>query len=656
MANKRKKQRSTVRTSPKVQRLEFSPEPWHLRVVVGLCAVGFLIYANTFTGTFHFDDLAVIVNNPAIRDLWDVGAIFSAFNTRVVGGWTFAVNYALGQLNVTGYHFFNIWLHVCNAVLVYTLAHQLLGFEKDKRSPFHQMWIAVAAALVFLVHPIGSQAVNYIWQRVTLLAVFFYLSTVVLYIHARVHRAPGYYRAALLGCLLAMFSKEIACTLPFMILLIEGMFLRRVCADRRSWLWTFPFLLMLVIIPLMLQRSDGLSLKIMRPHAITAGVSEDVISRKDYVLTQVNVIRTYLRLFVYPVRQSIDHDYPLASQTGWGVWWASLVLLFAILAAGVFVLRSNPMVSFGIFWFFITIMVESLVTSADVLVEHRLYLPMIGSSLVFALLMHQWVCLRNVRMATVVVLCIVVALGMMTVMRNTVWQNDLKLWDDAIQKFPNKARSYNNRGVIFKGINSLDLALRDLNRAIEIEPNYPEALYNRGGIYRMTGDHDRAVADYARVVELEPENPRAYDALGSIYRRKNMLDEALVYFTTSITLNPKNPEVFSSRAYIYQKQGRDDLALADYTRAIDADPGFVYAYNNRGNLYLKKGDAKAAMEDYDRALRIQPQFAEAYLNRAVAKFQLGLLNEAQKDMKEAQALGVVPKPGFVRQLNEALEN
>ncbi len=632
-----------------VPAVQLPQESRHLWIVCGLCATGFLIYANTFASSFHLDDRLVIVNNPAIRNPWDLSALFNAFNTRLVPGWTFAVNHALGGLDVFGYHFFNIWLHVCNAALIYALAHQVCGLLKREKDA---VWIALAASVIFLVHPIQTQAVNYIWQRTTLLAVFFYLLTVVLYFQARLTRARPYYWGAIATCLAAMLSKEISFTLPLMILIVEMILIRPGVSDKRSVFWSLPFLLMLTVIPVLLQRTGGLTLAIMRPFDMMSGVSAEVISRGEYWMTQVNAIATYVRLFIWPVGLNIDHDYPKFSQSGWGIWVASLTLVFCMIMAAAFAVRRNLLVTLGIVWFFVTLSIESIVISADILVEHRLYLPSIGLCFVLA---AAWNALRqrNHRLGLAVLIFFTVTFGFMSVSRNSVWRNDITLWGDVIRKSPNKARGYNNRGIVYKKLNMPQLALDDFNRAIMINPRYPEAYYNRGGVHKMTGNLESALNDYAKTIELEPDNFQGFDARGYIHRRQGKLTEALEDFKTSIRLNPRNPEVYNNRAYIYQKQGRKDLALADYTQAISADPGYVYAYNNRGNLYLEEGEYTPAIADYSRALDLQPAFGEPYVNRAVANFRLKRYTESWEDVRRARQLGMRINGEFLEQLRSA---
>lgn len=657
MKRKHNMANSVEKKTEPVKKRRLSPDQWHMWIVYGLCLVGFLIYANTFAASFHFDDLAVIVNNPAIHNPWDFARLFDAFNTRLIPGWTFAINFSLGQLKVAGYHFFNIWLHVCNAVLVYALVHQLIVLDKRTASQNAFVKIATAggAAAIFLVHPLATQAVDYIWQRSTLLAAFFYLGTIVLYLQARSGGGFVYCAAAWIACLCAMLSKEIAFTLPAMIILMEVLFLRDNKPQPKMFTWLLPFVLMMGLIPFLLGREGTGRIEMMRPYSLTQGVGEDVVSRADYLLTQVNALRTYVRFFILPVGQNVDHDYPSASSAGWLVWSASFALLAGFLATGFYFLKRCRLISLAVFWFFITHAVESSVTSADFFVEHRMYLPMIGLCVGFAVVLVEYIFKKNIQSAMIVFVLIAIIFSVMTIRRNFVWRDDITLWSDACEKSPQKSRPVNNRGLVFMRLGFLDLALNDFNRAIALNSKYADAYQNRGHLYKMTKDDAAALSDYTTVLSLEPRNADIYAARGGIYKRRGDVEAALKDFNEAIRLKQDDAEFFNNRAYLHQIKNDFDLALADYSTAIKIQPDYVYAYNNRGNMYIKRNDANAAVEDYTRALTFNPAFAEAYLNRAVAYFDLGMFKESKADLDRARAGGLMPNAEFVRRLKNAFK-
>ena len=156
-----------------------------LAVVVLL---GIIIYSNSFNCSFHFDDAQSIVNNKDIQNLHDVKAIMNAVGTRFVSYYTFAINYHFGKLNVWGYHFVNVLIHLINACLVWWFAFILFATPGLKNSPLlkYRRSLAFITALLFVSHPLATQSVTYIVQRMTSLAALFYLLSIILYIKARI--------------------------------------------------------------------------------------------------------------------------------------------------------------------------------------------------------------------------------------------------------------------------------------------------------------------------------------------------------------------------------------------------------------------------------------------------------------------------------------
>ncbi len=228
-----------------------------LAVLLLLTLLSALIYSNTFSVPFQFDDADNIVQNPRIKDLTN---FFNLSGSRYVGFLSFALNYYVGGLQVFGYHLVNLIIHIVNGFLVYCLVLLLFRAESqdsplatDNSHLTTASWIAIATALLFVAHPVQTQAVTYIVQRFASLVTLFYLFTVVCYLKWRLASSESrsrflWYGGAVLSTVLAMKTKENSFTLPFMILLVEAVFFRSF--TRRRWVALIPFLLTLPIIPL----------------------------------------------------------------------------------------------------------------------------------------------------------------------------------------------------------------------------------------------------------------------------------------------------------------------------------------------------------------------------------------------------------------------
>ncbi|MBL8012376.1 MAG: tetratricopeptide repeat protein [Candidatus Omnitrophica bacterium] len=628
---------------------------WHLRIVAVLTCLGFLVYLNAMTASFQWDDFAVIVNNPAIRNVWDFRALFDAFNTRFLVGWTFAANYSFSQLNIVGYHFVNIWFHVCNAVLVYAFGYQIfsrLAQDGDAR-PSNVIQKSFGASLIFLLHPLATQPVNYIWQRSTLMMTFFFLATVVMFLEYRRTSVKGMLGGALVTCFLAMFTKETAFVLPVAIIAVDQLWTQSHSPGRKSrpWILYACFLVTMAVIPLLLTRAEHLSLKTMVPYSATRGVAEDVISRNDYVLTQINVWMTYLRLFVFPVGQNVDHDYPLVAQAGWLSWWAAFIFHAGILGTAFYYSQRYRLLTLAVVWFYLNLSLESFITSPDLCVEHRMYLPMVGLCFFVSHMIVIIFAKRDWRPAAIILGIMAVLLGVATVCRNAIWQDPFSLWNDAVLKSPMKARPLNNRGQILRQVGQSDLALADYNHAIALDTSFAAAYQNRGNLLKLKGDINGALNDYSTVIHLEPDNAQAYASRGNIYKRKKEWDLALNDYTAAAERESSDPEIFANRGYLKAMLKQYDQALADYERALKINPQYVYALNNRGNLNVQLRNYQAALGDYSKAIMVQPDFAEAYANRAVAYFHLDMIGESKADVLRAQQLGQTINSNFIKELN-----
>jgi len=324
----------------------YLPRPLAVLFLLSLLAT--LIYSNTFSSPFHFDDKFNIVENPQIKDLSN----FLGFSgSRAVGFLSFALNYHFNGLNVFWYHLVNLLIHITNGFLVYSLV--LLLFKACASDHGSQQlptlnsqlaaapWVALVTALLFVCHPIQTQAVTYIVQRFASLVALFYLLTLVCYVKWRLASPEArsrylWYAGALLSTVLAMKTKENSFTLPFMILLVEAVFFRP--GTKKQWLLLVPFLLTLLIIPV--SRGDALG--------EAEGFARDAtaISRSDYLFTQFRVIITYLRLLVLPINQNLDYDYPIYHSLFEPTVFLSFLFLSSLFALSLYLLfASRPIPS-----------------------------------------------------------------------------------------------------------------------------------------------------------------------------------------------------------------------------------------------------------------------------------------------------------------------
>ena len=335
------------------------PKFKNLLIVFSLFAVlAGATYSNTLQASFHFDDNHYIRENLAFRNLANFPAIWLWDPPRFLSNLTFALNYHFGGANVLGYHLVNILIHIASSFMAYFFTLVLFQTPRLKSHPLSERSkdVALLAGLLFVSHPIQIQAVTYIVQRQTAFATLFYVTTCFLYIGARLKRNEKLYWIAVLFCIASMLTKQITFTLPIAILVIEFfLFPRdnpRFMKDRMRSL--IPFLVTLTITPI-------LRLLQMRISTQRAGqlVETTSITSLHYLFTQFNVIQEYLRFLFWPSGQSIYHSFPISFTLMEPKTLLSLGLLIALFCTALALRKRQPAIAFGIFWFFLTLTVES---------------------------------------------------------------------------------------------------------------------------------------------------------------------------------------------------------------------------------------------------------------------------------------------------------
>lgn len=574
-----------------------------LAVVIVLMLTGSALYFFSLQAPFfHYDDKVSIAANPAIRTL-NLRELFNTFNTRLLGGLSFALNYQLAGLYPPGYRLFNLLLHIFNAWLVFRLANSLLRLNAFRKSLTEQRIpeASLFAALLFLCHPVQTEPVNFITQRFVLLASTFYLGAVILYLRWRTKHLP-YVLAGSLACsLAAMFSKEFVITLPFTLALTELFFLNYLEDNvLRRTLRLLPFLATALIIPLLLLRTPDNPVPVARIANInivkdgqTSRPRVDIfkalnsIGRKDYFLTELNVVRDYARLMVWPTKQNIDPDFPISTAIDTKTFFSGLFLLGLLLLA-LFLYTGHRIAAYGILWFFAVLSVESsIIPIGHVMAEYRLYLPTAG----FALLIMSLVYLRRVSPLSqrVIAFTLVLGLSTLTLARNYIWADECRLWGDTLEKSPNKPRAYINlAGALInrkKYAEAADIALRGL----QISP-LPELYANLAEARLGEGKYELAIAAAREESRLTPESGMPYRRICVAHAKQNQLDQAFYFCRKAEALNPPNPldKQLLGNILLMQKKFPDGLMAyadalklaPDISNAMEFSKALIFFYKD----------------------------------------------------------------------------
>ncbi|MEW6667847.1 MAG: tetratricopeptide repeat protein [Thermodesulfobacteriota bacterium] len=640
-----------------------------------ILSLGIIGYTSSLDATFHFDDFPSILRNKSIRNLWDWVAIWHGNPTRFVASLTFALNYHFHGLTVFGYHAVNILIHLLSALSIYWLVRLLFATPELKDTPLASQGghVALATSLLFVCHPIETQAVTYIIQRVASLAALFYFLSTALYVRARL--CPDQrnaihvplYCGSIAAALLAMFCKENSITLPFSILVVEGFFFSPTWRKLRARLSYLFFMLMtLPVIPLIWIATRPSMVQHLGP------AETDTISRFDYLLTQINVIPTYLRLLLFPIKQSLDYDFPVAHSFFDPVTLASFLLLVALGATAVLVFRGFRLISFGIVWFFLTLSVESsFIPISDVIFEHRVYLPSFGIFLsvtvtLFYFLHRQRKSLLGFFALTIPLLLI------LTVNRNVTWREQVLIWHDAAKTAPHKFRVLVNRGAGYSFLDKAEYAVRDYERAVALgrddatpylnlglhllasgeysaavsefdralgaEPNSANVYLHRGLTHMAWGKYDLAYEDFRKSTLLDPTNPYYFNALGAACNKLRMYPYARLAFARAIALDDRYAAPYLNRGKTLRSLGNLAGAVRDFCRAAELEPDMPDIYFNWALVHVERAEYREAVEHFSKAIAWNPGYAEAYSNRGMAYHRMALHDRALMDLDRAVEL------------------
>jgi hypothetical protein len=368
----------------------------HLIAVALIVGVALLAYSNTFSVPFNFDDLPNITQNPNVQIRvfsWDLieRLIKNTYkeSIRVFSYFTLALNYYFGGFNVFGYHLVNLLIHIASGIFLYWFL--LLTFNlpslKEKYGPISYR-VALLTGLIFIAHPIQTQSVTYIVQRMASMAGMFYLLSMVLYIKGRLSTGRPrflYFGGAVLTYLLGVFSKENVAILPLFVALYEFYFFQNFDLSPKGRKILFSLVAALLILG-----AFGFILWGQRYINVTIeGYKFRTFTMWERVLTQFRVVLYYLTLLIYPhpSRLNLDYDFPI-SKTIFDppTTLISILIVVGLIGYSIWTAKKRPMLSFCILWYFGNLVIESSIFPLEMVYEHRLYLPAVGPFILFSLL------------------------------------------------------------------------------------------------------------------------------------------------------------------------------------------------------------------------------------------------------------------------------
>lgn len=554
-----------------------------LMIVTGLIL---LTYLHTLDVPFYLDDNLSLRGNAAIQDI-NFSALWSYAAARVVGYFTFAVNYAIHGYDLAGYHLVNIGIHLCASLIVYLIAAAILKTPRMSASVNANMhvWLPLLAAVLFAVHPLQSQAVTYIVQRLASLAALFYLLCMYGYLQARLCRVPvkrlAFFGLSALSFLLALFTKQNAVTLPLAILLLELCFLEP--GKKLLIAGAVGVLAMFIAAYLLAPFFLGQNLF----EFIAARTRETIlVTRTEYLSVQVHVVWNYLLKFVLPINLVLNYEYAVPSGFADPATLLLALLHVAMLVLAILMLRRQPLLAFGILFYYAAHLVESsIIPIRDFGFDHRTYLPNTGLVLITAWLLTRYLMdKQSLRNAAMVITITVALLAGLTWQRNNTWREPVAFFSHEVAVNDTSFRAYCLLGEAHYSNGQIEQAIATYGEA---QPFFAE-MVNRGN-----NTEESCYSNYAATLQEG----------GYIVEAKQLI-AALPVDTWSA---PMQAKVSVTLGNIEALAGNFTVAETLFLRARALDPGNIDAVSNLAKLKILTNELQEALELFQLVNRMDPQ-------------------------------------------------
>ncbi|MEW6533908.1 MAG: tetratricopeptide repeat protein [Thermodesulfobacteriota bacterium] len=629
--------------------------------------VAVALHYPSFTAPTYYDTRSLLEAKEHIFASGEVLKAIRLLPQRSIAMMSFYVNYRIWGMNPFFFRLVSaviLGLTAFMAAVAFILILQAAGPPRPADSKQKQA-IGIFLGLVFLVHPLQTYYVAYIWQRIELLCCLFYISALALYMAVRAGRIPyvvAGYALCLVLFVLALASKERAVTLPVALVLAEIAFFWN------GWksLLKRTSVFIVILIPLLavlsfLERPYG---NVEKSFGFLATIvqyyQESGLSLWQVVISQCRVLFSYLALIVVPVpsnvRFTIAHvvfSSPLESPE----IAASAIGALAILAAGLFLIRKRPLTGFGLLFFLLNLALDSLAVPYYFFFAYRAALPMFGLLLVLGdILQEVWVRAgsldrRKSYLAAAALACtaaiVIGSLSAVTVSKSKLWNDPIAFWNDIVERLPSHAKNIERR-VAADALDNLGVALYEqgrqveaialFRRAIEIQPLYPYAYVHLAVSHEALGNSKEAESSLKKALEIQPNSVDSQFALAELYTSQQRYAAAWHHMQKAAAIAPSDPRYLNGLGKILLKEGKASEATSYFRKAIETASGYDEAHYNLGEAYVSMRKPQEAHHHFTKALELNRRNWEAHNSLGLLLAQSGDTAQAEAHFHEALVL------------------
>jgi protein O-mannosyl-transferase len=606
-----------------------------LGIVALFTAIMLVVYGKSLgNGFVRWDDGLLIYENPAVMEMTpgSLKRIFTTYDPELYIPLTllsYQIDYQLGNGQPFLFHLENWFWHLLNGLFVAWLAYLLM-----KRK-----WIAVLTGLLFLLHPLHTEAVAWASGRKDVLSMFFFLATVIGYLYHRQNGSTLARRLSIIAFTLGLMSKGQILVLPAVLILLD--LFRGQKFSKQMFTEKWPYFLLSIIFG-----AIGIYGKLR-----VAGAS----SLYEKVVMSFKSTMFYLEKLFWPDHFSLLYPYNESVTLASPDFYVPMVIVLVIVALCVLLWKKLPELWFG-FAFYYLVLAPTFLNFAkgeDMGVyfasDRYPYVASVGVFLFIGLLITRMV--RNASeskeqlTAGALSLLVVAPLGVLAYNQSMVWENTQTLFANVIQHYPESSHvAHNNLGNMYRLGKDLDRAIDEYNQALAIKPHaktyanlgaayrqqkkYTEAMtayqkgitltpgskeahFGLGIVYAELGQREKATEEYRKALTIDPKYEEAYTNLGSVLLAERKVDEAITQYQKALEVNKFFPDAQYNLAVALDAKGDIDGAIDAYIRAASLAPYSTAPLINLGILYAKKGDREASIRAFERVLRIDPNHKTA---------------------------------------------
>jgi tetratricopeptide (TPR) repeat protein len=614
-----------------------------------LLAVVLVAYANHFYNGFHFDDAHTIENNASIRDLRNVPFFFRDATTfsslpsnqsyRPLVSTLLAIDYRLSaspaRTGVLKPFWFHMSIFALFVALIFLLAFVIYRFIGN-------LWIALGAAALYGLHPANADTVNYIIASSEVISTLGVIASFAVYFGFPNLRRFYIY---VLPAAIAILAKPMAAIFPVLFVIYRVVFEPEDARFRETRLQHLAE----IVTPFVICGAMLLFVQHMTPHTWIAGAA----NTHNYLITQPYVTLLYFKTFFWPSGLSADYDLNPFITSGDARFWIGLAFTVFISTAAIVaaLCKKTRVIGFGLLWFLIALLPTSLFPLAEVMNDHRTFLPYIGLMIAMggaaALLVARLDRQRWKIAVTCAVLLFLCANAYATFQRNKVWKTEETLWHDVVLKSPGNGRGLMNYGNTLMAKGDYAGALDYFHRAQPLTPQYSVLLINLAIAENATKQSSQAEQHFKEALRLAPSNPDSYTYYARYLLSHSRSDEARAFLQRALELSPtdltardllaranaqvvnqpapQTPEYYLDLSLQFYGEDRYVESIVASRRALDLRPGYAEAWNNIGAAYNKLGRYEEAAAACEQALRYKPDFELARNNLQYAREKLKAL-------------------------------